>query len=60
MQQYRIYCLDDEGRFSKVEEIERDSDAEAIAYARALKHSGRCEIWSKNRLVGTVDANSIA
>ena len=54
MHQYRIYCLNDEGRFDKVEEIEASSDAEALACARALKHSGECEVWTGDRLVGRV------
>jgi hypothetical protein len=57
MNQYRIYCLNDEGRFSKVEEIEAASDAEALARARATGHSGRCEVWQGKRLVGILDEN---
>jgi hypothetical protein len=60
MQQYRIYCLNDEGGFSKVAEVTLGSDAEAIAYARALNHSGGCEIWTRNRLVAKVGAASAA
>ena len=56
MNQYRIYCLDDEGRFSKVKEIELADDAEALAHARSLKHPGGCEIWTGARRVGRVEA----
>ena len=58
MQQYRIYCLNDEGRFKKVKEIEASSDAEAIAHACSLDHDGECEVWAGNRLVGRVAAQS--
>ena len=58
MQQYRIYCLNDEGRFSKAEEIEAASDGEALARARALHHHGICEVWTGKRLVGTIEAYS--
>ena len=57
MNQYRIYCLNDEGRFSKVEEIEAASDAEALASARATGQSGSCEVWQGNRLVGILYDN---
>jgi hypothetical protein len=59
MHQYRIYCLNNEGGFSKVEEIEAADDAEALARARALG-SGRCEIWQQNRLVGIVNEDAAA
>ena len=58
MKQYRIYCLNEEGRFHKVEETSASNDAEALAHARALHHDGECEIWSGNRLVGKVEAHA--
>jgi hypothetical protein len=60
MNQYRIYCLNDEGWVSKVEEIEAASDAEALASARSTGHSGRCEVWQGNRLVAIVNENAAA
>lgn len=54
MIQYRIYCLNEEGRFQKVKEIEASSDAEALAHARSLEHSAECEVWTKSRFVGRV------
>jgi hypothetical protein len=56
--QYRIYCLNVEGRFHKVEEIEASSDAEALERARSLGHSGECEIWEGNRLVAKLQSQS--
>jgi hypothetical protein len=35
MSDYRIYCLNKDGRFSKVSEVTAASDAEALANARA-------------------------
>jgi hypothetical protein len=55
MLQYRIYCLDDEGRFRKVEEVEASGDADALERARALGHSGECEVWRGSRLVGRIE-----
>jgi hypothetical protein len=57
MSQYRIYCLSDEGSFSKTEEVELASDAEAMDYARALHHQGDCEIWRGARLVGRIEGH---
>jgi hypothetical protein len=56
MQQYRIYCLNEEGRFHKVEEITAANDAEALARARSLHHGGECEVWAGDRLVGRIAA----
>lgn len=58
MREYRIYCLNDEGRFCKVEEIRASSDAEALGRARVLDHDGECEVWERGRLVGKVAAQS--
>jgi hypothetical protein len=57
MQEYRIYCLDGEGKISKADEIELADDAEAMAYARALDHDAPCEVWNGNRLVGKVGSS---
>jgi hypothetical protein len=53
--QYRIYCLSDEGSFSKTAEVELATDAGAMDYARALNHQGACEIWSGTRFVGRIE-----
>jgi len=58
MHQYRIYCLDDEGRFRKVKEVEAPDDADALSRARALGHSGECEVWRGSRLVGRIEPQS--
>jgi hypothetical protein len=54
MSLYRIYCLNEGGRFSSAREIEADSDADAIARARELKHAFNCELWNGDRLVARV------
>ena len=60
MKQYRIYCLNNEGRFSKVREIEAQSDDEALALAREMQQNYACEVWQRHRLVGKVVAQSAA
>lgn len=51
MGEYRLYCLNDRGRFTKSHEIEAKDDADALAQARAMKLPVFCELWSRNRLV---------
>jgi hypothetical protein len=54
--QYRLYCLNDHGRFAKSHEIEARDDEDALAKARAMKLPVRCELWSGNRLVAELPA----
>lgn len=56
MPDYRMYCLNGIGKISSFELIDAASDEEALAVVRAKKLSVRCEVWSGNRLVGTVAA----
>ena len=51
MSEYRLYCLDDRGRFTKSHEIEANGDDDALAKARAMKLPVVCELWTRNRLV---------
>jgi hypothetical protein len=54
MSEYRLYCLDDKGRFTKSHEIEASDDEDALAKARAMKLPMVCELWTRNRLVETL------
>jgi hypothetical protein len=52
MADYRIYCLDGEGRIGFAEWVGADTDENAIAEARKLwPDAHRCEIWLESRLV---------
>ena len=51
MPEYRLYCLNELGKFAKLHEFAAASDAEALAKARAMKLTVPCELWSRNRLV---------
>jgi hypothetical protein len=51
MTEYRLYCLNKAGGFSKAHEIEADSDEEAINAAREMKLPMGCELWQRNRMV---------
>jgi hypothetical protein len=52
MPEYRLYCLNELGRFTKAHEFEARSDEEALAKARAMKLRVVCELWTRNRMVG--------
>jgi hypothetical protein len=49
---YRMYCLGATGRLSLAQEIEANSDEEAVSKAREMRPDVlQCEIWQGNRLV---------
>jgi hypothetical protein len=55
--EYKLYCLDREGRIERRVEFEADGDEAAIAHARA-EFSGRsCELWSGARKVALIPAD---
>jgi len=61
MAEYRLYCLDGAGRISLADWIEADSDEEAIAAAHRLEHgAAKCEVWQRDRLVATLDAQDLS
>ena len=55
MGQYRLYCLNDAGRFSKSHEITANTDDQAHDKAKELKLPVQCELWERDRLVGKLD-----
>ena len=57
MTSYRLYRLDGAGRITGAAElIEGADDDEAVAAARALGHSGVCELWQGRRFVTRVSS----
>lgn len=56
MSQYRIHFLDMAGKFIGGQEIEASTDGDALLVARRTEASVNCEVWARNRLVGTVRA----
>ena len=59
MPAYRLYCLDDAGKFTKVHDIAADSDVEAIQHAADKKLGVRCELWDRGRLVAELPATKV-
>jgi hypothetical protein len=55
MAEYRLYCLNEHGGFSKAHEIPAESDADAIVRAKAMKLPVKCELWEHSRKVAVLD-----
>ena len=51
MSEYRLYCLNEHGKFAKAHDIEAASDDDTIDRARAMKLPVPCELWNRDRLV---------
>jgi hypothetical protein len=51
MSEYRLYCLNEHGKFAKAHDIEAASDDDAIDRARAMKLPVPRELWNRDRLV---------
>ncbi len=57
MADYRLYCLDGHGHFTKVHEIDAENDADALRKARRMKLTVACELWKRGRKLATLDAH---
>lgn len=55
MAEYRLYCLNEAGSFSKALDIEAATDGAAIDRARELKLPVECELWEHGRMVARLD-----
>jgi hypothetical protein len=58
MRQYRLYCLNDHGGFSKAYEIPAANDAEARSKAKAMKLPVKCELWERARKIADLPPHS--
>jgi hypothetical protein len=58
MPDYKFYRVHGGGQFAAGEWMGANSDDEAIAFVRAKKLDGQCQIWFGNRLVAEVQAYS--
>jgi len=57
MGDYRLYCLNGVGKFTKAHDIAAKNDDEALALARQMKLPVKCELWERDRMVATLDAH---
>jgi len=58
MPEYRLYCLDGAGKFTKAHEISAADDADALARANDMKLPVKCELWQRDRLVAKIPAEA--
>jgi hypothetical protein len=54
--EYKLYCLDPNGRIQRRHEYESADDGAAIARARAEFPDETCELWSGTRKVALIPA----
>lgn len=57
MPEYRLYCLNEHGRFTRSHEINASDDADALAKARAMRLPVFCELWNRDRIVAKLPAD---
>jgi hypothetical protein len=55
MGEYRLFCIDGSGRFVASHDFDALDDAEALARARDMKLSVKCELWQRGRMVAVLD-----
>ena len=51
MPDYRLYCLDEAGKFTRSHEFTAGSDEEALNVVSAMRLLVRCELWERSRMV---------
>lgn len=54
MPTYRLYKLDEAGKFAAAEALEASDDDEAMKTARTTGHAFASEVWLARRLIGRV------
>ena len=56
MPTYRLYQLDQAGKYAAGEELDASDDDDIMVKARAAGHEFGCEVWLARRLIGRVVA----
>jgi hypothetical protein len=54
VKEYKIYCLDHDGRNVEAKSITASSDEEAIRQAKAIPGLRQCEVWRGQHLVARI------
>lgn len=57
MTNYRLYCLDGQGKITVAEWLEAADDAAAILAARGLGKPVSCELWLRDRMIERIEPN---
>ena len=58
MTEYRLYCLNEAGKFSKAHDIDASSDEDALRQARELKLPVECELWEHGRMIAKLEPHN--
>jgi hypothetical protein len=53
--EYRLYCVNDAGAFTRAHEIMATSDEQALQIARDMKLPVKCELWERARKVAVLE-----
>ncbi|NNM77452.1 hypothetical protein HJG53_11095 [Sphingomonas sp. ID1715] len=56
MADYKLYCLDRNGRIARRHDIVAEDDAAAVAIGRKIDPAVSCELWSGSRKVALLPA----
>jgi hypothetical protein len=59
MPYYRLYCVDNHGRFYRCDDFNADTDELAIATALGLRGVDAAELWQQGRMVHSFAAEQI-
>jgi hypothetical protein len=54
VKEYKLYCLDHDGRNVEAQSIMASSDEEAVRRASAMQGLRQCEIWQGHRFIATI------
>jgi hypothetical protein len=57
MNEYRLYCLNGDGGFTKAHDISAATDNDALERAQDMNLAVKCELWQRGRLVATIQPN---
>jgi hypothetical protein len=55
MPNYRVYCYDGAGKLWVADWVEAADDEAAMTAARGISVAVKCEVWQRDRLVGTIE-----
>ena len=58
MADYKLYCLDRNGRITRRHDIVSEDDAAAIETGRTIAPTVSCELWSGTRKVALLPADA--
>ena len=59
MAQYRLYCINETGRFFRCDELDAADDEAAISHGRELRGDHPAELWCGARLVTSLSRQAV-